>query len=147
MPAIPAVTGTPITTQTQSGPQKVGDDTGFNSDMFLKMLTASMKYQNPMSPSSADQFMQSTSQLTMVEMTQKMVNAMGNSSAWQQAALASSMINQTATFSTASGNDAVGIVKGYTSTSSGPVLDIDVNGKIQQVVLANVHKIAGSTPD
>lgn len=45
----------------------VGSSSTLDKDAFLKLLVAQLKYQDPMNPSSSDQFIATTAQFTMVE--------------------------------------------------------------------------------
>ena len=53
----------------QTAPQTAG------KDMFLKLLVAQLKYQNPMEPVDSSQFMAQTAQFTMVEKLEAMAAA------------------------------------------------------------------------
>ncbi len=62
------------TTTTASG--SASSVTGFSKTDFLKILTTQLKYQDPLNPSSPDQFMSQLAQLTEVESLQNIQSSL-----------------------------------------------------------------------
>jgi flagellar basal-body rod modification protein FlgD len=83
---------------------------------FLTLLVDELKYQNPLNPTSASDFMGQIASLSQVEQLQSVSSA-------SQMGEASGLIGKTVTAS--SGNGTItGEVTGVTNGSSGPLLDV-----------------------
>ena len=69
-----AVSGTTGTTYTPGATTTVDrKDQGSQKDMFLKLLLAQMKYQDPANPASSSEFMAQTATFTQVEKLEEIV--------------------------------------------------------------------------
>ena len=89
---------------------------GLDSDVFLKLLVAQMKYQDPTNPTDSTAMLAQTAQYTVVEklselstLDQKVLDA-------SNAQSAASMLGRTVTWTDVSGNSRTGVV---TATSWG----------------------------
>ena len=91
---VDAVTGA----ATQTGvTASIADSTGTDKDMFLQLLVAQVRYQNPLEPMSNSEFMAQTAQFTMVEQITKLAEQQSELLAFQRATLATGMIGQVVT--------------------------------------------------
>ena len=91
---IDAVTGA----NTQAGQTaSVSDPRGIDKDMFLQLLVAQVRYQNPLEPMDNSEFMAQTAQFTMVEQITKLAEQQSELLAFQRATLAAGMVGQVVT--------------------------------------------------
>ncbi|MGB8651718.1 MAG: flagellar hook capping FlgD N-terminal domain-containing protein [Mycobacteriales bacterium] len=86
---ISGVTGTTSTTQTAP----TEDPTG-GKDMFMKLLVAQLKYQNPMSPADGNQYMSQMAVFTQVEKLGQLVDAQTSAQQWQQRIAADALVGR-----------------------------------------------------
>ena len=110
------VTGPTDGATTQTDPQMSG------KDMFLKLLVAQLKYQNPMEPVDSSQFMAQTAQFTMVEKLGAMAAQTDALVAGEQAQRAAGLLGRQVTYADAQGALQTGVVTGTRLGSDGPVL-------------------------
>jgi flagellar basal-body rod modification protein FlgD len=128
----PTVSGPTGGATTQTDPQVGG------KDMFLKLLVAQLKYQNPMEPVDSSQFMAQTAQFTMVEKLEAMAAQTDALVAGEQAQRAAGLLGRQVTYADAQGAVQTGVVTGTRLGSDGPVLLL---GK-SEVPLGNVREVA-----
>ena len=132
----PPVTGTTDGATGQTDPQTIG------KDMFLKLLVAQLKYQNPMEPVDSSQFMAQTAQFTMVEKLQAMAaqtDALVAGAASQRAA---GLLGRQVSYVDVEGATQTGVVTGTRFGSDGPVLLIGAT----ELSLNDVREVALVTP-
>jgi flagellar basal-body rod modification protein FlgD len=110
------ITGTTNAATGQTDPQAVG------KDMFLKLLVAQLKYQNPMEPVDSSQFMAQTAQFTMVEKLQAMAAQTDALVAGEAAQRAAGLLGRQVTYTDNSGVPQSGVVTGTKFGADGPVL-------------------------
>jgi len=110
------VTGPTDGATTQTDPQMS------SKDMFLKLLVAQLKYQNPMEPVDSSQFMAQTAQFTMVEKLEAMAAQTDALVAGEQAQRAAGLLGRQVTYADAQGALQTGVVTGTRLGSDGPVL-------------------------
>src|SRR3954452_18230770 len=65
-----------------------------NQDMFLKLLVAQLKYQDPMNPTDSTQFVTQTAQFTQVETLQKIQAGLAATQSASQTLAASTMVGR-----------------------------------------------------
>jgi len=97
---------------------------GFDSQTFLTLLTAQLKYQDPSNPADSSQFMSQTATLAQVEKMAAMVTASSENLAAGQAQAATSMIGKTVTWLDAAGTTGSGVVSSISFTKNGPSLTL-----------------------
>jgi flagellar basal-body rod modification protein FlgD len=112
----PPVTGMTDGATGQTDPQTIG------KDMFLKLLVAQLKYQNPMEPVDSSQFMAQTAQFTMVEKLQAMAAQTDALVAGEASQRAAGLLGRQVTYVDADGAAQTGVVTGTRFGSDGPVL-------------------------
>src|SRR3954452_1982905 len=135
------VTGTgssgPVATTTAT-PQVSRDDQ-MGSDMFLKLLVAEMKYQDPSSPMSTSDMMAQTATLTQTQSLQQIAAQNTQLIAMQRSLSAAALVGQTVSYTADDGTTTTGAVTAVqidtTKNTSTAVVDgtsVDV-GRITQV--------------
>jgi flagellar basal-body rod modification protein FlgD len=106
----------------QTAPQAAG------KDMFLKLLVAQLKYQNPMEPVDSSQFMAQTAQFTMVEKLQEMAAQTEALVAGEMSQRAAGLLGRQVSYVDAEGATQTGVVTGTRFGPDGPVLLIGPGG-------------------
>jgi flagellar basal-body rod modification protein FlgD len=143
IPATEAVTtGMFATTPTTTSSGSTTDAMSADKDMFLKLLVAQMKYQDPMNPTDSSQFLAQSAQFTSLEKMQQVADETTQMVQAQMAFGASSMIGKTVSYTGSDGTTQSGVVKGVTFGSNGPTLDV---GAKDPLPLANVLTVADPT--
>jgi flagellar basal-body rod modification protein FlgD len=127
MTTVTGATGSSGTTSTTNATSS--DLTAASSkdkDLFLKLLVAQMKYQDPSNPTDPNQFLSQTAQYTTVEKLDALsvVSKQVYESSRQQTA--ASLVGRTVTFTDAAGKAQTGSVTGVSVGSSTP--NLTVNG-------------------
>lgn len=110
------VTGATGNATSQTDPQTVG------KDMFLKLLVAQLKYQNPMEPVDSSQFMAQTAQFTMVEKLQAMAAQTDALVAGEASQRAAGLLGRQVTYLDNDGASQTGVVTGTRFGTDGPLL-------------------------
>jgi flagellar basal-body rod modification protein FlgD len=131
------VPGTAGTGSTTSGPTTT-TSTSEDKDMFLQLLVAQMKYQDPSNPADSSEFLAQTAQFTALEKMQEVADQTSQLVALQVAFGASSMVGRTVTYPAADGTISTGVVDSVQFGATGPVLKVDGN----DVFLAQVQSVA-----
>lgn len=112
-----------------------------DKDMFLQLMVAQMKYQDPLNPTDSSQFLAQTAQFTALEKMQDVADQSAMLLSTQLAFGASSLIGQTVRWYDDTGSELSGTVQGTTYLATGPVLSVD--GK--QVPITDVISV-GDAP-
>lgn len=134
--SISAVEGT---TMGMFGPVGPGEVPAAKSDkdMFLQLLVAQMRYQDPMNPTDSSQFLAQSAQFTALEKMQAVADQTSALLAAQVAFGAAGRVGREVTYLDEDGATATGVVTGVTFGAEGPVLDVgDVEvplGAVQSV--------------
>lgn len=120
-----------------SGPGSAAD-----KEMFLQLLVAQMRYQDPMNPTDSSQFLAQSAQFTALEKMQEVADQTAQLLSSQVAFGASGLVGRDVTYTSADGSTASGSVSGVSFGAEGPVLDIGGT----KVPLALVQSVtAGAT--
>ncbi|GGO77962.1 flagellar hook assembly protein FlgD [Nocardioides deserti] len=96
-----------------------------DKDMFLQLMVAQMKYQDPMNPTDSSQFLSQTAQFTALEKMQEVADQTALLLGASLAFGASGMVGRTVTYGHEDGTTGTGTVTGVTFGAGGPVLDVD----------------------
>lgn len=72
----------------------IADSVGSTQDMFLQLLVAQVKYQDPLEPMNNNEYMAQTAQFTMVEQITKLAEQQSELLAFQRAILAAGMVGR-----------------------------------------------------
>lgn len=137
IPATEPVTPTPGLYTPAQAPQANGD-----KDMFLQLMVAQLRYQDPMNPTDSSQFLSQNAQFTALEKMQDVADQTAALLSSQVAFGSAGLVGKSVTWLDDQGNTVPGTVDGVTFGASGPVLDIDG----ASVLLSQVQSVdAGST--
>ena len=97
---------------------------GLDSEAFMKLLIAQMRYQDPMAPSDPGAMMQQTSVLAQTEMLQQISTVQQQLLGLQSAGMASQLVGTEVSGVLPDGTEVTGTVDTVRFTASGPVLVI-----------------------
>ena len=118
-----------------------GVDTAADKDMFLKLLVAQMKYQDPSKPTDASQFLAQTAQFTLVEKMGQLAEAQAQMTSANQLQAATGLVGSTVTWSVEDkdGNtvDKTGVVDGVSIKNGVPTLLLGAT----ELALSDVTKV------
>ncbi|MFL6060783.1 MAG: flagellar hook capping FlgD N-terminal domain-containing protein [Marmoricola sp.] len=140
--SIPATEAVTTGMFSSTGTSPTGTSTSTDKNMFLQLLVAQMRYQDPMNPTDSSQFLSQSAQFTSLE---KMETVADQTSALFSASLAfgaSGLIGKQVTWNDADGNSKTGTVGSVTFGSTGPILDV---GNGQQIAIADVVSVSPAT--
>ena len=132
-------TGTTIKTAASGSTAKPGAN-AMGKDMFLKLLVAQLKYQDPSKPTDGTAFITQTSQLSMVEKLEGILAAANANVVSSASVAATGLVGRTIQYTNASGAKVTGPVSAVRLDRTGPVL---VVGK-DEVALGNVLQVLAS---
>ena len=119
---INAITGAPTDVVEKS----IAGVAGADQDMFLQLLVAQVRYQDPLEPMNNNEAMAQTAQFTMVEQMTKVAEQQQEILAFQQATLATGLVGRSATgINQISGEMVSGVVDGVEFNQGDPQLLID----------------------
>jgi flagellar basal-body rod modification protein FlgD len=108
-----------------------------DKDLFLKLMVAQLRNQDPMNPTDSSQFLAQTAQFTSLEKLSTVADQTTQALSAQMAFGASGLVGRSVTYADADGVQAEGTVGSVTFTASGPVLGIGD----QQVALSSLVKV------
>lgn len=97
---------------------------GLDSDAFLKLLVAQMRFQDPLSPTDTSAMMAQTAQFAQVERLQEIAKAQQQLLSSQLAAVASDLVGRHVTATQPDGTTLEGQVDAVRYTADGPVLSV-----------------------
>lgn len=126
----------PFAASAGSGTSGFGDQ-----QVFLELMVAQLRYQDPMNPTDSAEFLAQTAQFTALEKMQDVADQTAMLLTAQLSFGASSLIGQTVKWMDADGVEQSGVVQGTTFLPEGPVLSIDG----EEVPLINVISV-GDAP-
>lgn len=126
----------PFAASAGSGTSALGDQ-----QMFLELMVAQLRYQDPMNPADSGEFLAQSAQFTALEKMQDVADQTAMLLTTQLSFGASSLIGQTVRWYDADGVEQSGVVQGTTFLPEGPVLS--VGG--EEVPLINVISV-GDAP-
>jgi flagellar basal-body rod modification protein FlgD len=112
-----------------------------DSQTFLKLLVAQLKYQNPDNPVDPSQFISQTAQLTEVQTIVSLQSQFSQQLSMEQTVASTSLIGKQITAQTAGGNVS-GVVSDVTLSPTGAPM-LDVNG--QSIALSSVTNVGSAT--
>jgi flagellar basal-body rod modification protein FlgD len=109
------ITGTPTPAKSKSALDK---------DMFLKLLVAQMKYQDPSKPADATAFLSQTAQFTEVEKLSELAEAQQQMLSATLMLSATNMVGRTVTYTGSDGLPTTGVVTAATISGSNPTVKV-----------------------
>lgn len=134
IPDVPAVGATAATQQSTLG--------GLDSDAFLKLLVAQMRFQNPLAPTDTSTMMQQTASFAQVESLQQIASAQQQMLSSNLAAAASNLVGRHVTAERDDGTTLEGTVDSVRYTSGGPVLSIGDD----EIGLTAITRVSAAAP-
>jgi flagellar basal-body rod modification protein FlgD len=114
-----------------------------DKDMFLKLLVAQMRYQDPSNPTDTSQFLSQTAQFTSLEKMQDVADQTAQLVTAQMTFGATGLVGRTVAFPAADGTVKSGTVNSVTFTAEGPMLGIAG----EKVPMAAVQALGDGTTD
>ena len=124
---VSTTTGTPDITKllgsTTSSTKKSSN--GFDKDMFMALLVAQLKNQNPLEPADSSQFMQQAATLAQVEQMTQMTTATSNTASWQRSLAGAALLGKTVTGQDKAGITHTGVVEKVSLSSNSVSLTVD----------------------
>jgi flagellar basal-body rod modification protein FlgD len=105
-----AVSGSTATTYTPASTTVERKDQGSQKDMFLKLLVAQMKYQDPANPASSSEFMAQTATFTQVEKLEEIAAQNASLLALQRSSSAGALVGRTVSYTDDTGATKTGVV-------------------------------------
>ena len=118
VPTIPATPGTGPAPDPNAKSKNAMD-----KDLFLKLLVAQLKFQDPSRPTDTSQFLSQTAQFTMVEKMEEAAKQQQQLITAQLMTSATSMLGKTVTYTGSDGKEATGLVTA-TTIGSDPHLKV-----------------------
>jgi flagellar basal-body rod modification protein FlgD len=104
-----AVTGATSTAYTPAT-SEVNRNDQMGKDVFLKLLVAQMRYQDPSNPVDSSQMMAQTATFTQVEKLDQLVNQNASMLVLQESATAGALVGRSATYTDSTGASVTGMV-------------------------------------
>jgi flagellar basal-body rod modification protein FlgD len=148
MPTItdPITTGPPAPIRAASPPPipTAPRPDAMGKEMFLKLLVAQLKYQNPLAPSDPQAFMAQTAQLSMVERLEEMSKASTELLAAERSRAATGLLGNQVTWTGADGVEQSGIVSAIRLEAGGPLLTVG-DGEIPYALVTGVATAPAAT--
>lgn len=136
MPATEAVSSGllgPVGTSSTDGSANEAD-----KEMFLQLLVAQMRYQDPLNPTDSGQFLAQSAQFTALEKMQEVADQTAALLAAQVSFGASGLVGREITWTTPEGSERTGIVDSVSFGPEGPVLKADGS----DITLASVQSVS-----
>ncbi len=124
------------TTATTSAESSLGQ---LDSDAFLKLLVAQMRYQNPLAPTDASAMLEQTAQFTTVETLQAISETNQALLGFQQTTMALSVVGKEVNAFSLDGTQVEGLVETVRFTADGPFLQLDSG---YEIPMANVIEVS-----
>jgi flagellar basal-body rod modification protein FlgD len=113
------------TTATSSSSTDLSSTSQVDKDMFLKLMVAQLKNQDPMNPTDSSQFLAQTAQFTSLEKLTDVADQTTQALSAQLAFGASGLVGRSVTYTGADGAEKTGTVSTVSFTGNGPMLGID----------------------
>jgi flagellar basal-body rod modification protein FlgD len=104
------VSGTQGTTYTPGASSTVDRPDQLGKDVFMKLLVAQMRYQDPSSPVDSSQMMSQTAVFSQVEKLEQLVAQNASMLVLQESATAGALVGRTATYTDTTGAARTGVV-------------------------------------
>ena len=124
------ISGTgPTSFATTTATSAVSRDDQMGSDMFLKLLVAEMKYQDPSSPMSTSDMMAQTATLTQTQSLQQIQQQNAQLVALQRSLAAVGLVGHTVSYTAADGSTQTGAVSSVALDSTTNATTAVVDGK------------------
>ncbi|GAA3172495.1 flagellar hook assembly protein FlgD [Blastococcus jejuensis] len=104
------VSGTTGTTYVPGASSEVDRPDQMGKDVFMKLLVAQMRYQDPSNPVDSSQMMAQTATFSQVEKLEQLVNQNASMLVLQESATAGALVGRSATYTDSTGASVTGTV-------------------------------------
>jgi flagellar basal-body rod modification protein FlgD len=106
----PGVTGSAGAAYVPGASSTVDRPDQMGKDVFMKLLVAQMRYQDPGNPVDSSQMMSQTATFSQVEKLEELVNQNASMLVLQESATAGALVGRTATYTDTTGASKTGVV-------------------------------------
>jgi flagellar basal-body rod modification protein FlgD len=106
----PGVTGSAGAAYVPGASSTVDRPDQMGKDVFMKLLVAQMRYQDPGNPVDSSQMMSQTATFSQVEKLEQLVNQNASMLVLQESATAGALVGRTATYTDTTGASKTGVV-------------------------------------
>ena len=118
-----------------------------DKEMFLQLMVAQLRYQDPMNPADSSEFLSQNAQFTALEKMQAVADQTAQVLQATIAFGASSLVGREVAYTLADGTEGTGPVHGVTFGNAGPVLDVDgVDVPLASVLTVTSGAASGDPP-
>src|SRR3954451_23870974 len=108
--AVSGATSPATSTSTSTSTSTVDRKDQMNSDTFMKLLVAQMRYQDPGNPADSSQMMAQTATFSQVQKLEQLVTQNASMLVLQESATAGALVGRTATYTDTTGASKSGVV-------------------------------------
>ena len=137
------VSGSPGSQATNTAATQIRNSNGFDSETFLKLLVAQLRYQDPSDPASSSELMAQTATLAQVQSLDSIADQNDQMLTLQKSLSAGALVGQSVSYTDTDGATKTGLVTAVkissdSSTESKAVIggvDVDLS-RVSQVSLA-----------
>ncbi|WP_138733850.1 flagellar hook assembly protein FlgD [Modestobacter excelsi] len=130
---------------THNATTQVSGANGFDSETFLKLLVAQLKYQDPSDPASSSELMAQTATLAQVQSLDAIAKQNSQSLTLQKSLSAGALVGQTVSYTDSDGATRTGVVTAVKISSDSTAESQAVIGGVD-VDLARISQVALPTP-
>lgn len=143
IPATEAVTSSGL----YQAPTTAAAGSSQDKEMFLNLLVAQLRYQDPSNPADSGEFLAQNAQFTALEKMQDVADQTAALLNAQVAFGAAGMVSKNVTFMNADGTTGSGVVQSVTYDAAGPMLVIDgENVSLGQISSVSATPATPATP-
>ncbi|WP_300389568.1 flagellar hook assembly protein FlgD [uncultured Nocardioides sp.] len=121
IPATEAVTGSGMAGLLPASTTAATDE---SKEMFLQLMVAQLRYQDPMNPADSSEFLAQNAQFTALEKMQAVADQTAMVLQATTAFGASSLVGRDVSYTLSDGTQGTGAVHGVSFGAAGPVLDV-----------------------
>ena len=139
IPATESVTGSSFGLPGSTSPTTSTQD---DKQMFMELMVAQLRYQDPLNPTDSGEFLAQSAQFTALEKMQDVADRTGELLGAQMAFGASAMVGKNVTWNDADGVPQSGAIDGVTFGTAGPVFDIGGT----EVPIAQIVSVTAAAP-
>jgi flagellar basal-body rod modification protein FlgD len=144
-PTAAASTGSSGIATDVNGNPLVNPSTQMDENSFLKLLTAQLKYQDPMSPTDSQAFVQEQAQFSMVEGILNVEKSLKALTSTMQLGQDIDMIGKQVTWSNTDGSTASGLVSGVATDSTGAITLTVGGSNVDPATLISISAATSTT--
>ncbi|MFS3127101.1 flagellar hook capping FlgD N-terminal domain-containing protein [Nocardioides sp. Bht2] len=114
-----------------------------DQQMFMELMVAQLRYQDPLNPADSGEFLAQTAQFNALEQMTKVAQQTATMVASQLAFGAAGMVGREVSYLTEDGSTKSGRVSGVTFSSEGPILEVD-GASVPLARISTIHESAAT---